>query len=158
MDIFAFDPDTDLEFTRTIAARPATVWRCMTEAELLAQWFCPKPWLVKNAVIEARPGGAFHTPMHGPDGEVMDEGPGCVLIADEASVLAFSDAMGPGFHPRGSGFMTGVYMLEPTEAGTRLTARALHADPASRKQHDEMGFFDGWGTAIDQLGALAETL
>jgi uncharacterized protein YndB with AHSA1/START domain len=158
MDPFAFNPETDLEFTRTIAATPATVWRCMTDPELLSQWFCPKPWQVKNAVIEARPGGTFHTPMHGPDGEVMDEGPGCIVMADEARILAFTDAMSPGFHPKSGAFMTGVYILEASEGGTRLTARALHADTAAQKQHEEMGFFDGWGTAVDQLGALAETL
>lgn len=158
MDIFAFNPETDLEFSRTIAASPATVWRCMTDPTLLAEWFCPKPWQVKNAVIEARPGGAFHTPMYGPDGEVMDEGAGCILIAEPEKVLAFTDAMTPGFHPKGEAFMTGVYMLEATEAGTKLTARALHANPETQKQHEDMGFFGGWGTAIDQLGALAETL
>jgi uncharacterized protein YndB with AHSA1/START domain len=66
--------------------------------------------------------------------------------------------MAPGFHPRAEGFMTGVYMLEPTEAGTKLTARALHANPENRDKHAEMGFHEGWGTAADQLAELAKSL
>lgn len=158
MDPFAFNPDTDLELTRTVSATPATLWRCLTDPDLLAQWFCPKPWQVRGAVIAPRPGGIFHTPMFGPNGETQDAGPGCVLIADEGRTFAFTDAMTPGFHPKGSAFLTGVYMLEATEAGTKVTARALHADGATRDSHESMGFFDGWGTAIDQLGDLASTL
>lgn len=158
MDPFAFDPDTDLEFTRIIAAHPDTVWRCLSEAALIEAWFCPRPWAAHDVVIEPRPGGAFHTPMRGPNGEEMDEGPGCILVADRSRMLAFTDAMGPGFHPRASGFMTGVYMLEATEAGTRLTARSLHANPDDKETHAKMGFFEGWGAAIDQLATLAEKL
>ena len=138
MDIFAFNPETDLELDKVIAASPAVVWRCLTEPALVEEWFCPKPWEAHDVVLEPRAGGAFHTPMRGPDGAAMDEG--------------------PGFHPTGKGFMTGVYMLTPTEAGTKITARALHANPETRAQHAEMGFFEGWGTAIDQLAALAGTL
>lgn len=158
MDIFAFNPETDLEITRVIAARPETVWRCLTEAALLEDWFCPKPWQAHDVVIEARPGGRMWTPMRGPDGDEINEVDGCVLIAEPGRVLAFTDSMGPGFHPRASGFMTGVYLLEPTEAGTRLTARALHAGSEDRDTHAGMGFHDGWGTALAQLAALAEGL
>ena len=94
--------------------------------------------------------------MRGPDGAAMDEGPGCILVAEPERVLAFTDAMRPGFHPTGAGFLTGVYLLAPTEAGTKVTARALHAGPETRAQHAEMGFFEGWGTAIDQLAVLAQ--
>ena len=158
MDIFAFNPETDLEFDKVIAASPAVVWRCLTEPALVEEWFCPKPWKAHDVVLEPRAGGAFHTPMRGPDGAAMDEGPGCILVAEPGKLLAFTDAMGPGFHPTGKGFMTGVYMLAATEAGTRITARALHANPETRSQHAEMGFFEGWGTAVDQLKALAEGL
>ena len=158
MDIFAFNPETDLELSRTIAATPATVWRCLTEAALLEAWFCPKPWEVRGATVEARPGGAFHAPMFGPDGEEMDEGPGCIVIADENKLFVFTDAMSPGFHPKGGAFLTGVYSLQATEAGTLLTMRALHADKATRDQHEEMGFYTGWGTAADQLAELAAGL
>ncbi len=39
----------------------------------------------------------------------------------------------------------------------RYIATALHRDEAGRKRHEEMGFVDGWGKALDQLVALAKT-
>jgi uncharacterized protein YndB with AHSA1/START domain len=34
----------------------------------------------------------------------------------------------------------------------------MHADAAGRKQHEEMGFHDGWGAALDQLVAMARKI
>lgn len=158
MDIFAFNPETDLELEKVISASPATVWRCLTEPALVEQWICPKPWAAHDVVVEPRPGGAFHLPMRGPNGEEMDEGAGCIVVAERERALAFTDALAPGFHPTGKGFMTGVYLIAPTEAGTKVTARALHPDKAARTQHADMGFFDGWGTALDQLEVLVRDL
>ena len=42
--------------------------------------------------------------------------------------------------------------------GTRYTATALHRDEAGRKQHEEMGFHEGWGKALDQLIAYAKAM
>jgi len=33
-----------------------------------------------------------------------------------------------------------------------------HADAASRRRHEEMGFFDGWGKALEQLVQHAKSL
>jgi len=33
-----------------------------------------------------------------------------------------------------------------------------HADEASTKRHEEMGFEDGWGKALEQLVAVAKTM
>jgi len=30
--------------------------------------------------------------------------------------------------------------------------------PADRNRHEELGFFDGWGTVLDQLVAHAKTM
>jgi uncharacterized protein YndB with AHSA1/START domain len=36
--------------------------------------------------------------------------------------------------------------------------RALHWTEEARKQHEEMGFHEGWGQTTGQLEALARTL
>ncbi len=33
------------------------VYRCWSEAELLKQWFAPKPWTTPSVVTDLRPGG-----------------------------------------------------------------------------------------------------
>ena len=35
-------------------------------------------------------------------------------------------------------------------------ATALHRDPESRQKHEEMGFYEGWGKALDQLVEMAK--
>jgi uncharacterized protein YndB with AHSA1/START domain len=63
---------------RLIDAPREKVFRCWIEPELLKQWFCPKPWSVSDAEIDARGGGAFNTTMRGLEGEVMPN-LGCFL-------------------------------------------------------------------------------
>ena len=50
--------------------------------------------------------------------------------------------------------MIGIWEIEPEGDGTRYTARARHWDEATCKQHEEMGFAEGWGATLDQLVAL----
>jgi uncharacterized protein YndB with AHSA1/START domain len=42
--------------------------------------------------------------------------------------------------------------------GTRYIATVMHPDKATRDRHEEMGFFEGWGTCIDQLDECARQL
>jgi uncharacterized protein YndB with AHSA1/START domain len=34
----------------------------------------------------------------------------------------------------------------------------MHGDEAASKKHEEMGFYQGWGSALDQLVALVRTM
>ncbi|WP_186766504.1 SRPBCC domain-containing protein [Puniceibacterium confluentis] len=43
-------------------------------------------------------------------------------------------------------------------SGTAYRALVLHASAEARKQHEDMGFHEGWGTVADQLDTLARTL
>ncbi|WP_258585010.1 SRPBCC domain-containing protein [Mesorhizobium sp. AR02] len=42
--------------------------------------------------------------------------------------------------------------------GTRYTATAIHRGEATRNNHEEMGFLDGWGTVADQLAEYVKTI
>ncbi|MCB9882817.1 MAG: SRPBCC domain-containing protein [Planctomycetes bacterium] len=46
----------------------------------------------------------------------------------------------------------------PEAEGTRYKAIALHVDSAGKQKHEDMGFFQGWGTALEQLVAHAKSL
>ncbi|MFZ5962577.1 SRPBCC family protein [Thalassococcus sp. BH17M4-6] len=153
-----FDPTLDLRIDRMIAARPETLWRCWTDPDLIKQWFCPAPWRVYHAEIDPRPGGIFLTAMEGPDGERHDGEAGCVLAAEPGKLFAFTDSLGPDYRPRGSGFMTGIITFAAEGNGTRYLAQVLHGTAEDRQKHFDMGFDEGWGTATDQLAALAATL
>ena len=149
-----FDPETDLEIERLIAARPETVWRCWTDPALFAQWFAPRPVEVRDVLYEFRPGGRAELTMVLPDGTVMPLR-GCVVEVDPARRLVTTDALMGGFRPAEAPFMTAIYTFTEAEGGTRLHAHVLHATAAGRLQHEEMGFHDGWGTTFEQLSDLA---
>lgn len=150
------DPDLDLVLERVVDVRPELVWRAWTEPEHLVRWFTPRPWTTVACEIDLRPGGVFSATMRSPEGEVMPANPGCFLEVVERRKLVFTDALGPGYRPKGTGFMTATILLEPEGSGTRYTAIAMHADPEARKQHEDMGFVSGWGTALDQLVEVAK--
>lgn len=145
-----FDPDLDLLLERFVDVRPELVWRAWTEPEHLVHWFCPKPWQTVKCEIDLRPGGRFHTVMRSPEGQDMPND-GCYLEVVEHQKLVWTDALHAGYRPSGKAFMTAILTLEPEGAGTRYTAVAKHADPTTRKSHEDMGFEHGWGTVVDQL-------
>jgi uncharacterized protein YndB with AHSA1/START domain len=150
-----FDPERDLVLERVIDVPRERVWDAWTRPELLKRWFCPAPWQVVAAEIDLRPGGVFRTAMRGPDGEAS-EAAGCVLEVVEHAKLVWTDALAPGYRPAAEPFFTAEIRLAPEGDGTRYTAIARHGTPEARKQHEEMGFHEGWGLALDQLVALAK--
>jgi uncharacterized protein YndB with AHSA1/START domain len=48
--------------------------------------------------------------------------------------------------------------MEPTADGTRYRALGRHKSAEDRAKHEEMGFFQGWGTCLTQLEELAAHL
>jgi uncharacterized protein YndB with AHSA1/START domain len=65
--------------------------------------------------------------------------------------------LGPGYRPASPApelAFTAVISLESNGRGTKYSALAMHGDAASRENHAEQGFHEGWGTALDQLVSL----
>jgi uncharacterized protein YndB with AHSA1/START domain len=145
------DANLDLVLERVIDVPPELVWRAWTEPRHLKQWFTPRPWETIDCEIDLRPGGVFSTTMRSPDGEVMPASRGCYLEVAPNRTLVFTDALGPGYRPNPAPFMTAIITMEREGEGTRYRALVRHADEATREKHEGMGFFDGWGAALDQL-------
>ena len=86
-------------------------------------------------------------------------GAGCILEVVPGRRLVWTDLLGPGYRPAPDSFgMTAIILLEPEGDGTLYRAIALHRTPDQRKQHEDMGFHQGWGTAADQLDSVAVAL
>ncbi|MGQ3040944.1 MAG: SRPBCC family protein [Brevundimonas sp.] len=148
----------DLVLERVIDASPEKVFRAYTDPAILSQWFAPKPWSITDAVVEPRPGGRFNFVMHGPDGERFPNA-GIFLEVVENRRLISTDALTPDWKPAGAPFMVARIELEPTGDGkTRYKATASHWSEDAMKQHEQMGFHEGWGQVADQLNELVKTL
>lgn len=142
----------ELSVTRFIAAPPAKVWDIMTNR--IEEWWCPKPWRAEFDKLSRQAGQPANCTMYGPNGEVHAN-PGTVLAWDEGRRFAFTDAVVGDLEPSGP-FMIGIWSVEPEGEGTRYLARARHWGEEAAKQHESMGFSEGWGACADQLKALCE--
>jgi uncharacterized protein YndB with AHSA1/START domain len=155
----ALDPNLDLVLEREIDVAPALVWAAWTTPEHVKQWFAPKPYETVECDIDLRPGGIFRAVMRSPEGQTMDDAPGCVLEVVEGKRFVWTAALGPGFRPVATDFpFTAIITMEPAGSGTRYRAVAVHGSPDLRTRHEEMGFHEGWGAALDQLVELAKRL
>lgn len=155
----SIDPNLDLVLEREIDVPPHLVWTAWTTPEHLKKWFAPKPYETAECEIDLRPGGIFRVVMRSPEGEAMDQGAGCILEVVENRRLVWTAALGPGFRPVASDFpFTAIISMEPAGSGTKYRAVAVHATKEASTQHEEMGFHEGWGAALDQLVEVAESL
>ena len=156
------DPKLDLVLERVIDVPRELVWAAWTRPEHVKQWLTPRPWTVSDCEIDLRPGGMFRFVNRSPEGK---EYPNitCYLEIVEQVRLVWTNALLPGYRPAQGHvqkvpLFTAIITMESRGTGTRYVATAMHRDEAECRQHEEMGFHDGWGTALDQLVAHAKTM
>ena len=149
---------SELTISRLIAAPPSAVWAAWSVPANLEKWWIPAPIACQVVTLDLRPGGGFVTRMR-------DEGAaafqphvdGCFLEAIPEQRLVFTTVMTEGWQPTDPWLaITAVMTFEAKDGGTLYSARVLHKTPEDSAKHQEMGFYEGWGTAIGQLANLVE--
>lgn len=134
------------------------LWRCWTEPALIVQWFTPPPFKTVRAVLDVRPGGASCITMQSPEGQEFPN-PGVYLEVVPGEKLVMTDAYTAAWTPAEKPFCTIILTFEDAGPGkTRYKACVRHWTAADRAAHEQMGFHAGWGTATEQLEALARRL
>ena len=156
------DPKLDLVLERIVDVPRELVWAAWTTPEHIKQWFTPAPWKTVECEIDLHPGGIFRTVMQSPEGQEFPN-LGCYLELIKNERLVWTNALAPGFRPATAAAMaavhcgpfvfTAVVALERHGTGTKYNVLVMHSEETGRKKHEEMGFHDGWGTALDQLVA-----
>jgi uncharacterized protein YndB with AHSA1/START domain len=157
MTLWKPDPKLDLVLERVVDVPRELVWAAWTKPEHIVHWFAPKPWTTTECEIDLRPGGILRFTMRSPEGKDFPN-IGCVLEVVPQERLVWTDALLPGYRPSEKPFFTAVIALEKQGKGTRYTATAIHRDAAGRKQHEDMGFHQGWGQCLDQLVAYSKKM
>ncbi|PQM27816.1 polyketide cyclase [Sphingopyxis lindanitolerans] len=149
--------DTELTISRLIAAPPSAVWEAWSIPANLEKWWIPAPIACRVDTLDLRPGGGFVTRMREGDGDWQPHIDGCFLEAVPEQRLVFTTVLTEGWQPADPWLaVTAILTFEARDGGTLYSARVLHKNPEDSAKHDEMGFQEGWGTAIGQLAALIE--
>ena len=152
------NPDLDLTLQRVIRAPRAAVWRAWTEPSQLEQWWVPAPAVARIDRLEARPGGAFVTRISEDGVEFGPHIDASFLVVDDGERLVFTNAVDSRWRPTRPDpiAMVAEIVLRDHPDGTDYQVVVRHGDPAARARHEELGFFDGWGSVTGQLTAFVE--
>ena len=152
----SFNPTLDLTITRVIKAPRAAVWHAWSDPACFAQWWTPAPAKCQVLAMELKPGGAFVTQISENGGEFMPHMNGCFLAVDEAERIVFTTCLVGGWRPAEEPFITAMIRFADHPLGTEYVAHVMHKSNVERDSHVEMGFYNGWGTVIEQLAKLIE--
>lgn len=150
------NPDLDLTISRVIRAPRAAVWSAWTDPRKFEQWWVPAPAQCRVVEMELSPGGAFVTQISENGGEFAPHMNACFLAVDDLERIVFTNALVGGWRPAEQPFITAIITLSDHPEGTDYTAYCMHKSNADRTMHEELGFYDGWGTVIEQLAGLVE--
>lgn len=135
------------------------VWKAWTTAELLDQWWAPKPWRAETKTMDFREGGFWHYAMVGPEGERHWGKATYIVVEVEKSFSAkdgFCDENGtlnPEF-PQNLWENNFTSKENKTEVDVLLTFDSL----ADLEKTIQMGFKEGFTKALENLDHYIEAL
>ena len=150
--------ERELVITRETHVPREKLYAGWTTVELYPKWFCPKPWYVKDVILDVRAGGFNSMTFCGPNGESFpNRGVYLEVIPNEK--LVFTDCFFADWEPNPDFMFVGILTFEALpNGGTRYTAKARHWTKEACEKHAAMGFVDGWNKAFDQLVEVADQL
>ena len=158
--------ETSLDFVleRTYDAPRELVWKALTEAERLAEWWGPKGVEIRVKTLDVRPGGAFHYCMVTPQGEIW--GKFVFREIDQPSRLVFTNGFADAdgnfapspYHHLGAWPLEvlSIWTLDERDGKTTFTLRGRpHNATPEQEQAWADGFRSmqgGWTGTLDVLG------
>jgi uncharacterized protein YndB with AHSA1/START domain len=144
----ATDRDRTLVMERIFNAPPERVFKAWTDPKILAQWWGNDEYRASAPYLDLRVGGAWQSPMAGPNGEVHTVS-GVYRLIDPPRRLVMTWAWEQADGSRGHETILEI-TLEPAGAGTRLKlVQGVFADSKQRDGHDF-----GWQAGFNRLGLL----
>lgn len=140
----------------TIAVPREKFWRCLTNSDLLKQWYSQLPWQVKQAEIDVCPGGVQAITLSGPDGKKLTVTE-VFLEVIEGQKLVFTDAFEKGWIPSSKASRVTELQLETVPQGTRLSLSVAYWNPVDLEFQDK-NFDEGWHQAVGRIEELCRGL
>ena len=141
-----------LTIDKTFNAPVKIVWDAWTQPEHILKWWAPNGMDIKVIEHEFKVGGNWKYTMPMPDGTAFISEGTYKEIVPLKKIVTSAD-----FKPMTEGVEL-QSLFEAYGDKTRFTFNVIHPTPEYRKQQEEMGFYNGWGSAFDRLEALVSDL
>ncbi len=148
-----------IHVSRGFNAALGLVWQAWTTAELLDQWWGPKPWRAETKSMDFSVGGHWLYAMVGPAGERHWSKVNYLAITEEASFTAmdgFCDEHGT-MNPQFPQNKWENHFSE-NEGGVRVDILLSFDTREDLEKIIEMGFQEGFTMGLQQLDDLLVTL
>jgi len=141
-----------LTIERTFDAPIDLVWEAWTDSAHIARWWAPHGMPLEVIAYDFSPGGKWKYSMPMPDGNKFISEGVFKEIVDKQKIISSAD-----FKPMTENVELHI-SFEADGDKTRLTFSVVHATAEYCKQQEEMGFYNGWGSALERLEALISEL
>ena len=141
--------------THDFAAAVAKVWAAWTQAELLDQWWAPKPWRAETSHIDFRNGGYWLYAMIGPEGDKQFCRADYSNINEQKSYSA-SDAFCDEKGNVDESFPQAMWQHSFTagDGSTNVRIVITYKELADLEKIVEMGFVEGFTAGLNNLDEL----
>lgn len=140
-----------LTLKRTFSAPVKLVWEAWTRPEHIANWWGPKGMKTRVIRHDFQVGGEWEYVMTMPDGSDFTSEGVYSAIAELEKIFTSAN-----FKPMTEGVEMQIF-FEDLGDKTGFTFHVIHPTEEYRKQQEEMGFYNGWGSVFERLeGYLLE--
>lgn len=148
-----------IQIKREFDAGPELVWKAWTTAELLDQWWGPKPWRAETKTMDFREGGYWLYAMVSPEGERHWSKVNYISITSQEYFKTkdgFSDENGE----LKTDYPQNIWESQfSANNGRTLVSTVLTFDTLEDLENTiEMGFKEGFTMGLNQLDELLTTI
>ena len=159
-------PSKTVHITREFNADLSLVWDAFTKAEILDQWWAPKPYESKTKVMEFKVGGRRFYAMVGPEGQEMWQLQQYTSITPKTNFKFLSVFADKDENPHLPGSNWDLNFNEenarPDEqiggGKTKVTISIYNESLERMEKMIEMGFKEGFTATLNYLGDLLASL
>ncbi len=124
------------------------VWEAWTNSDHIMQWWAPPGMKINMVIHEFKVGGKWKYSMPMPDGsQFISEGT-YLEIEEYKKIVTTAD-----FKPMTEGVELHV-SFEADGDKTNFTFSVIHATEEYCKAQEKMGFYNGWGSALNRMESV----
>lgn len=142
---------------REFASAIENVWAAWTQAELLDQWWGPKPWQAKTKHLDFKVGGHWLYAMVGPEGQAhwsRTDYKSITFLKHFAVRSLFSDEHGKPNEPLFPNSLWSNTFAKTLDGTTLVSIEITHESLESLEKLIEMGFQGGFTMGLGNLDEL----